>query len=452
MNSVASERTEELTKAGEAHFWPHVHVAGDLSSDSGIKLVDRAEGPWVYDMAGDRWFDTLASLWCTNVGHGRTEIAEAAADQLKRMAFSPEGTVAASTVELTSKLASMAPDPGSRVFLSSGGSEAVETAIKMAKNYQRNIGEPSRWKVISRRGSYHGATLAAMSLGGGGLTVPHKFGPLMPGNVRVAQVDGYRGVFGSGAEAARDVERAIVHEGPSTVAAVIAEPISASAGIHVPDDDYWPTLREICDKYGVVLICDEVLTGFGRTGKMFAIEHWGVTPDILTGAKGLTSGYSPIGATLATKKIADAFLPTDEEGFMHLFTFGGNPASSAIALANLAIIENEDLVANSAEMGRYLYDQISTLHDRYEVVGDVRGGLGLFAAIEFVKDRETKEKFDDDAGLGDLIRRQYSEHRLLGRGADVIFIAPPLTLTKNDVDFLVEHLEGIVAAVQDELG
>ena len=215
----------------------------------------------------------------------------------------------------------------------------------MAKNYYKNRGEPTRWKVISRRGSYHGATYASMSLGGGGINKPVNFGPLLPGNVHVAQPDEYRCTYcrdrgGCNLECARDVGRAIEHEGPSTVAAFIGEPVSVSSGIHIPHSEYWPTIREICDKYEVLMLCDEVVTGFGRTGEMFATEHWDIKPDITTVAKALTSGYLPIGAVIASKKVADAFGGEEEATFGHLLTFGGNPASCAPGLANLEIIES----------------------------------------------------------------------------------------------------------------
>ena len=351
-----------------------------------------------------------------NIGHGREEIAEAVYEQMKDISYSPGGTVSPATVKLSAKIASHAPDKDSRVYFVSGGSEAVETALKMAKNYHKNNGEATRWKIISRRGSYHGATVACMSLGGAAWTAAANYGPTMPGNIHVAQPDQYRCTFcrdrgGCNLECARDVERAIEHEGPSTVAAFIGEPISASAGIHVPHPDYWPTIREICDRTGVLMICDEVITGFGRTGKMFATEHWGVTPDITTVAKALTSGYLPIGAAVASKKIADAFIGSEESAFRHLITFGGNPASCAAGLANLEIMEGEGMVENSAQMGDYLYEQLQTLYE-HRIVGDVRGGKGLLAAVEIVKDRDTREKFPAEAELGKKMNPIMDKHGL----------------------------------------
>jgi adenosylmethionine-8-amino-7-oxononanoate aminotransferase len=453
-NRLSGEVIEDLKQMASAHFWPHARLAGDMSEDTGVKLANTANGVWVDDAEGKRWFDTLSSMWLVNIGHGREEVAQAVFEQMKDISYSPGGTVSPATVRLSAKVASLAPDKDSRVYFVSGGSEAVETALKMAKNYHKNNGEPTRWKVLSRRGSYHGATLACTSLGGGGFSAGANFGPLVPGNIHITQVDGYRGLCLDSdgrctLQCARDLELAIEHEGPSTVAAFIGEPISAAAGIHIPHPEYWPTVREICDKYGVIMICDEVITGFGRTGKMFATEHWGVQPDIFTVAKALTSGYLPIGAAVASKKIADNFLG-QENMLKHLITFGGNPASCAAGLANLAIMENEGVVENSAEMGDYLYEQLQTLYE-HPMVGDVRGGMGMLAAVEIVQDRDTKERFPEEAQLSAKLSRIMDKNGLLGRAGDIISVAPPLTITKDEVDFVVQALDRTLEEVQTEL-
>ncbi len=437
--TLSGEVIEDLKQMASAHFWPHARLAGDMSEDTGVKLASAASGVWVDDAEGKRWFDTLSSMWLVNIGHGREEVAEAVYEQMKDISYSPGGTVSPATVKLSAKVASLAPDKESRVYFVSGGSEAVETAIKMAKNYHKNNGEPTRWKVISRRGSYHGATHACMALGGGGISAPVNFGPMMPGNVHIDNPNAYRGPR-SDMDAAEELERTIQHEGPSTVAAFIGEPISAAAGIHVPDPGYWPKIREICDKYGVIMICDEVITGFGRTGKMFATEHWDIQPDIFTVAKALTSGYLPIGAAVASKKVSDAFLGDEESAFRHLITFGGNPASCAAGLANLEIMEGEGMVENSAEMGEYLYEQLQRLYE-HSIVGDVRGGMGLLAAVEVVKDRETKEKFPKEADLAKNLSAIMDKRGLLGRFGDVMSFAPPLCITKDEVDWLVQNVD-----------
>ncbi len=448
-NTLSGEVIEDLKQMASAHFWPHARLAGDMSEDTGVKLASAASGVWVDDAEGKRWFDTLSSMWLVNIGHGREEVAQAVFEQMKDISYSPGGTVSPATVKLSAKVASLAPDKESRVYFVSGGSEAVETAIKMAKNYHKNNGEPTRWKVISRRGSYHGATHACMALGGGGISAPVNFGPMMPGNVHIDNPNAYRGPR-TDMDAADELERTIQHEGPSTVAAFIGEPISAAAGIHVPDPGYWPRIREICDKYGVIMICDEVITGFGRTGKMFATEHWGIQPDIFTVAKALTSGYLPIGAAVASKKVSDAFLGDEESAFRHLITFGGNPASCAAGLANLEIMEGEGMVENSARMGEYLYEQLQTLYE-HRIVGDVRGGMGLLAAVEIVQDRDTKEKFPKEADISKKFNDAWNRNGLLGRAGDVISLAPPLCITKDEVDWLVKSVDDAITEVESQL-
>ena len=447
--TLSGEVIEDLKQMASAHFWPHARLAGDMSEETGVKLASAAQGVWVDDAEGRRWFDTLSSMWLVNIGHGREEIAQAVYEQMKDISYSPGGTVSPATVNLSAKVASLAPDKDSRVYFVSGGSEAVETAIKMAKNYHKNNGEPTRWKVVSRRGSYHGATHACMSLGGGGISAPVNFGPMMPGNIHIDNPNAYRGPR-SDMEAAEELARTIEHEGPSTVAAFIGEPISAANGIHVPDPGYWPRIREICDKYGVIMICDEVITGFGRTGKMFATEQWGIQPDIFTVAKALTSGYLPIGAAVASKKVSDAFLGDEDSAFRHLITFGGNPASCAAGLANLDIMEGEGMVENSAEMGDYLYEQLQRLYE-HSIVGDVRGGMGLLAAVEIVKDRETKEKFPKEAELTKKLSAIMDKKGLLGRFGDVMSFAPPLCITKDEVDWLVKSVDDGLTELQETM-
>lgn len=447
---INGEEIEEIKQMAAAHFWPHGRQAGDMSDDTGIKVVSRAQGCWVDDTEGRRWFDTLASMWLVNLGHGRTEIADAVAAQMRDISYSPGGTVSPSTARLAAKVAKLAPDKDSRVYFVSGGSEAVETALKMAKAYHFNNGESTRWKVISRRGSYHGATFACMSLGGSAFSAVSSYGPLMPGNIHIAQPDAYRGIFGNGADAARDLERTIEHEGPKSVAAFIGEPISCAAGIHIPDDEYWPAIREICDKYGVIMIMDEVITGFGRTGTWFASEHWDAKPDIFTVAKALTSGYLPIGAAVASKKIADAFMGHEDNTFRHLITFGGNPASCAAGLTNLKLMEDEGIVENSAEMGDYLHQQLQRLYE-HRIVGDIRGGKGVLAAVEIVRDRDTKERFPKEFGLADKMRPLVNERGLLGRFGDVISISPPLCITSDEIDWLVQQLDEIIGTVESTM-
>jgi adenosylmethionine-8-amino-7-oxononanoate aminotransferase len=447
--------TPALLELGEAHFWPHARMAGDLSSPGATKIVTRGDGVWVYDQRGRRYLDTLSGMWLSNIGHGRREIADAVHAQICELAYAPDGTVHPTTLQLAAQIAALSPDPASRVFFVSGGSEGVETAMKMAKKFHRNRGDAGRYKFISRRGSYHGATHGCLSLGGGGSNTGAEYGPLPYGGVRVQGPDQYRNPFGgtdgSGdLECAREIERAILNEGPETVAAVIGEPISAAAGVHIPHPEYWPMVREICDRYGVLLICDEVITGFGRTGRMFGTEHWGVVPDITVVAKALTSGYAPIGAAIATKQVADAFIGPAGTAFNHRITFGGNPVSCAAGIANLRILQRENLVRNAAHMGDYLFGRLQEL-SRYDIVGQVRGGLGLICAVEIVANRRTKEPFPRQARLAQRAGLLMERHGLVGRAGDIFFLAPPLSVTRYEVDFLVCQLDAVIAELQADL-
>ncbi len=455
--AITNAPVDEIRDNAARHFWPHSKPAGDMQQSSGLQLVTGAEGVWVDDVEGNRWFDTLSGLWLVNIGHGRREIADAVHHQMLQLSFSPHDTVSPATATLSSRLANMSSDPDTRTYFTSGGSEAVETALKLAKNFHRVNGEPGRWKVISRRGSYHGSTQACTSLGRGGghgQSVPVDFGPLVPGNLHVPGPDEYRCSYCTdngqcNLMCATEVERTIEHEGAGTVAAFIGEPISAASGIHIPHPEYWPTIREICDRTGVLMICDEVITGFARTGKMFATEHWDVTPDIRTVAKALTSGYFPIGGVMAGGKVSQAFTEADAT-FAHLVTFGGNPPAAAAAHANLDIMVEEGFVERSATMGTYLYEQLKSLLD-LPIVGQVRGGLGLLAAIELVQDRSSKARFPKSAKLDKVAVKAMRKHGMLGRAGDVIPIAPPLCITESEIDGAVDRLHRVITDISAEL-
>jgi adenosylmethionine-8-amino-7-oxononanoate aminotransferase len=448
---------DEIRADASAHFWPHSKPTADMSKTTGVQLVTGAEGVWVNDAEGNRWFDTLSGLWLVNIGHGRREIADAVHHQMLQLSFSPHDTVSAATATLSSRLANLSSDPKTRTYFTSGGSEANETALKLAKQYHRVNDEPERWKVISRRGSYHGSTLACTSLGrggGNGAAVPVEFGPLVPGNLHVPGPDEYRCSYcadsgGCNLQCAKEVERTIEHEGARTVAAFIGEPISAASGIHIPHEDYWPTIRDICNRHGVIMICDEVITGFGRTGRMFATEHWDITPDIRTVAKALTSGYFPIGGVMAGSKVSDAFTSSGTN-FAHLLTFGGNPPAAAAAHANLDIMEAEDMAGRSARMGTYLFEALQRLRD-HAIVGQIRGGLGLLAAIEIVKDKTTGERFPKSAGLDNLAVSAMRENHMLGRAGNVIPLAPPLCISRDEIDDAVDRLDRVLSQLEETL-
>ena len=365
----------------------------------------------------------------------------------------PSGTTTKPTIQIAQKLSEITPGDLSRSFFTSGGSESNETAIKIIKAYFKRKGSPMRTKFISRIGSYHGATAGALALGSSPNFPKTDYEPLMPNTFHVPQPNPYRPIVqGLSDEAYAEfcitsTEELMKAQNPDTIAAVFAEPISSPMGAIVPPANYWPMLRELCDKYGCLLVADEVITGFGRTGKMFGVENWDVVPDIMTVAKGITSGYIPMGAAITRKHISDAFIGNDKATLQHIITFGGHPVATAASLKNIEIIERDNLVENSRIMGEYLRDGLRGLQERHKIIGDVRG-LGLFCAIEIVKDPDTKEYFDESANLSKILTSQLSENGILLRAGNVTNIAPPLCVTKDEINNIIESLNLALTAFE----
>jgi adenosylmethionine-8-amino-7-oxononanoate aminotransferase len=398
---------------------------------------------------GREYLDGLSGLMVVNVGHGRREIGEAMAAQAGEIAYAASSNYTTiPTVRLAETLARITPGDLSRVFFCSGGSEAVETALKIAKQAQALRGFPRRYKIIARRGSYHGMTLGAMSLTAG--RQEEYFGPFMYGVSYVPSPNRYRNDFGLEGEAgdimcARYVEQEIVNQGPESVAAVIGEPISTSNGDHLPSPRYWQMLREICDRHGVFLIMDEIINGFGRTGKLFASEHFGVVPDIMTIAKGLSSGYAPIAAAVVQPSVFEGF---KEKGASigHLLTFGGHAVATAAANKNLEILFREDLVARGAEQGAYLLSQLKGLRS-HPTVGDVRG-IGLMTCLELVKGPGSKEPWGTRHPYIKTLSETVHDKGLLTRVWDQLHVCPPLVVTRNEIDRMVAIIDESLTEVE----
>jgi adenosylmethionine-8-amino-7-oxononanoate aminotransferase len=428
-----------VEQAARKHVWIHQLPWAEFESDY-LRVFDRGEGARLYDVQGREYIDGISGLWVVNAGHGRREIAQAYADQAARLGYASSMSYTTTpTVQLAAKLAEITPGDLSRVFFVSGGSEAVETAIKIAKQVQSMRGFPKRYKIIARRRSYHGMTHGAMSLSAARNET--WFGPFMYGVFHVPHPDRYRSDFGLEGEeadlmAARYVEQEIVNQGPETVAAVIGEPISTAAGVHVPSPKYWQLLREICDRHGVLLIADEVINGFGRTGTMFATEQFGFVPDIMTMAKGLSSGYAPIAAAIVREPVYDIFKENKEAALGHLITFGGHPAACAAALKNLEVFEEEGLVAQSAEKGKYLESRLKELL-AHPTVGDVRG-RGLVYAIDLVKNKATRESWGKGHAFTTRLGELALQKGLVTRVWDVLHFGPPLVVTHDEIDRMVE--------------
>ncbi|MFN8591477.1 MAG: aspartate aminotransferase family protein [Thermomicrobiales bacterium] len=447
----APSEAHPVEQSAREHVWIHMLPWSEFESDN-LRVFDRGEGARLYDVQGREYIDGISGLWVVNAGHGRREIAQAYADQAARLAYASVMTYTTTpAVQLADKLAAITPGDLNRVFFVSGGSEAVETAIKIAKQVQSMRGFPKRYKIIARRRSYHGMTYGALSL-----TASHNetwFGPFMYGVYHVPHPDRYRSDFGLEGEAAdimaaKYVEQEIINQGPETVAAVIGEPISTAAGVHVPSPKYWQMLRDICDRHGVLLIADEVINGFGRTGTMFATEQFGFVPDIMTTAKGLSSGYAPIAATIVRESIYDVFKENKEAVMGHLLTFGGHAAACAAALKNIEIFEEEGLVGQSAEKGRYLRSRLEELR-AHPSVGDVRG-VGLMHGLDLVRNKETKEGWPKGHAFTARLGEETLKRGLVTRSWDVIHFAPPLVVTKDEIDRMVEIVDESLTAVEQE--
>ncbi|GAA3789884.1 aminotransferase family protein [Amycolatopsis tucumanensis] len=435
---------QPLETAALEHLWLHSNdLEWDELTHGGLRVFVEGHGATLTDVRGGTYLDGLSGLFVVAAGHGRTEIADAMATQARKLAYTAASNAAnPAAITLAEKIASLTPGDLDRVFLCSGGSEAVESAMKIAKQVQAMRGFGKRYKIIARRGSYHGTTFGAASLTGS--ANEGYFGPFMAGVSKVPSPNHYRNDFGLEGEAgdimcARFVEQEILTQGPEHVAAVIGEPISVANGTHLPGPVYWQMLREICDRYGVLLIMDEVITGWGRTGAWFAAEHYGVVPDLMTMAKGLSSGYAPIAAVAARSSLFDDFRPHGR-ALNHLITFGGHAVAAAAALKNIEILEREHLVERSAEMGTYLFELAQRLRD-HPTVGDVRGGQGLLCAIDFVKDKETKQAWGTSHPFIKFLALRTQEEGLVTRVWDVLHLAPPFVLTRAEAERAIEIVD-----------
>ncbi|MEL7332342.1 MAG: aminotransferase [Cyanobacteria bacterium J06560_2] len=420
------------------------------------KCLKRGVGCNVTDAEGVEYFDGVSGLWCVNVGYGRQELAIVAYEQMMQLAFSPMTMSHEPGIRLADKLLSLLGYEG-KVFFSTSGSEANETAFKIARQYHLQTapaGAGARYKIISRYRGYHGTTLGALSATAQAERKT-KFGPLVPGFLHVNPPYYYR--FGKEqSEAAynesllQELEQTILYEGADTVAALIVEPVISGGGVIPPTEGYLKGVREICDRTGILLIFDEVVNAFGRTGRMFGHQHWGVEPDIICFAKGLTSGYMPLSATVAKQHIFEAFLdePGTSSHFSHISTYGGTPAATAVALRNIEILERENLPARAAGMGEYLMDRLQPLLE-HPNVGDVRG-KGLLIGIELVEDKVNKVPLASE--LVATIPQYCKDHQtMIGRNANtipgfsnVLIVCPPLIITYEEADRLAETLQAAI--------
>ena len=428
-----------------------IHPLHSRPTHEGGHVWVRGEGAILFDADGREYIDGLAGLWNVVAGHGRTELAEAAAKQMTSLAYCSgyAGSSNPRAIELAEKLAGMTYPSINRFFFTSGGGEATESSVKLARSYWKLRGRPEKTKVISREWGYHGVTLAAMSATGIKGYWP-LFEPRVPGFMHIPSPYPYRyeppeGIS-AGIAAANELELAIQREGAGTVAMFIAEPVQGAGGVIPPQDDYFGRIREICDEYEVLFVADEVITGFGRTGKMFALDHWGVEPDLMQFAKAITSGYFPFGGVGVSDEIAEA-LDESPSPWMHAFTYSAHPVGCAVSLRNIRIIEEEDFPAQAAEKGDYLLRALRAALQDHPHVGDVRG-LGLMCAVEIVKDRSTKEEFPASDKVGARLNAETQKRGLFSRlRGDVYCLAPPVVTTHAQLDRIVEVMKESITAV-----
>jgi len=409
----------------------------------------------VTDIQGRDYIDGLAGLWNVNVGHGREELGKAAADQMGELAYYScyTGSSNIPAIQLADKLIELAPKNMQAVFFTSGGAESNESAFKTARFYWKAKGKPDKTKIISRFNAYHGVTLQAMSATG---MSPYwkMFEPRVPGFIHIPtcypyRQDGAKPGETAGQTAARLLEEAIVREGPDTVAAFIAEPIHGGGGVIYPTDDYFPLVRQVCDRHQVLFIADEVITGFCRTGKWFAMEHWKVNPDILSFAKGVSSGYLPLGGIMVSKTIKEAMDTVKlEDRWMHAYTYSGHPTCCAVGIKNLEIMERERLWERAALMGKRLHEGLHAAFDDHPNLGDIRSGKGLLAAVELVEDKATKKMFDPDKKVGPRLMQEMTKRGLVTRARmESIFFSPPLVITEDQLDRMISITRDAVKAV-----
>jgi adenosylmethionine-8-amino-7-oxononanoate aminotransferase len=445
----------DLQEQAKRHLWMHFTRMGSYASAE-VPVIVRGEGCYVYDEHGKRYLDGLSALYCVNIGHGRAEMGQAAARQAQELGFYTNWSYAhPRSIELATRIAGLAPDGLNRVFFVSGGSEAVESAWKLAKAYHAARGEHSRHKLISRKLAYHGTSMGALTATG--LTpLRAPFEPLTPGGVHVPSTNSYRWSEDRDPLWAADaIEEAILFQGAETVAAVILEPVQNGGGCFVPQDGYFQRVREICDRHGVLLISDEVICSWGRLGYWFGSQRYDYLPDMITTAKGITSAYAPMGALIAADHIAEPFLH-GKAIFNHGFTFGGHPVACAVALANIDVIERERLCERVLANERPFREMLEGLRD-LPIVGDVRGA-GYFHAIELVKDKDTKETFNDEESedllrgflSGELYRRGLI-CRTDDRGDPIVQLSPPLIAGEQQFEEIEAVLRPVLRAASERV-
>ena len=447
-------------KRDNAQFLFHPMAHPRAMQQSRPDIIARGEGCWIWDVDGHKMIDGVAGLWSSNLGHSNKRVRDAIVAQLDELPFynTFRGTTHPRAIELSARVVKMMqPDGVGAVLFGNSGSDAVEGALKMARQYWKVLGQPERTKFISLKQGYHGVHFGGMSVNGLA-NIRRAYEPLLPGCFHVDTPWLYHNAYTQdpqelGRICAGLLEREILFQGADTVAAFIAEPIQGSAGVIVPPDNYWPLVREVCNRHKVLLIADEVVTGFGRSGALFGTRLWGVQADIWCLAKGISSGYVPLGATALSKTVADAFL-ADERGLgtvAHGYTYSGHPVAAAAALATLDEIEEKDVVGNAARVGAHFQARMAAFESQFGIVGDVRG-RGLMVGIEMVTDKASRTPMPRSSDIPARIAREaYQRGAMVRISGPNMILSPPLVITREEIDHLADVLEASFAAVQATL-
>ena len=445
--TTAAERS--LIDRDIAHL---VHPLHNQAAHESAKIWVGGKGAYIEDSEGNEYIDCLSGLWNNTAGNGRPELADAAAAQMRQMAFVSgyAGSSNPRAIELSERLAHLTYPSINHFYLTSGGGESTDSNIKLARYYWKLKGKPDKTKVISRIWGYHGVTLAAMCATGIPAYWP-MFEPRIPGFSHIPSPYPYlyeapEGSKSQGIAAADELEKQILEEGPDTVAMFIAEPVQGAGGVIVPQEDYFKRIREICDQYEVLLVADEVITGFGRTGKMFGLEHWGIEPDLMQFAKAITSGYFPLGGIGISDEIASVMNDSGSP-WMHAYTYSSHPVGCAVALAMMDIVENEDFVGQAQTKGKHLLVKLKEALADHPHVGEVRG-LGMMCGVELVKDKATKEMFDASDGIGAKVHAETVKRGMFSRvRGDCYCVAPPIVTSESTIDDIASILGDSVEAV-----
>lgn len=442
---------EKLIELDKKHFIHPTSSIQDQQTKGPKAIMVKGEGVYLTDITGKEYIDAMSSLWNVNIGHGNKELGDAAKEQMDKLAFSSNFSTFSNepAIRLAAKIASLAPESLNAVFFTSGGSESNDSAVKLVRHYWKIQGKPNRRKIVSLSRGYHGVAAASTSVTG----IPEFWE--MAGHMMTDFIHADTHYDRGTEKSIASIRKVIEEEGPETVAAFIAEPVQGAGGVLIPPADYFKEIRKLCDEYGILFIADEVITGFGRTGKMFGIENFDVTPDLMSFAKGVTSGYIPLGGVIVSDHIHNVLKEKSHGTLFHGFTYSGHPTAAAVGLKNIEIIEKGNLVENSRKMGEELLKGFKRIKEKLNIVGEVRA-LGLLGAVELVEDPETNKRFAPELKVAPRVIEELHQRGVICRsvsyeGTDIICFSPPLIMNKEQVDTMIEKLHDSILSVQKEL-